>query len=256
LGAISGLPSTGGDVPQFPILVGTHHKTGTIWMHDTFQRIAMATGLRLGVLGSRGEAHPSDIYIAHHSQFPREMLRGTYRGLHLIRDPRDIVISGMFYHLKSDEPWLHTPRPTFAGLTYQQTLNALDPEDRFAFELKNAASWTIEELLLWRYTNPRFYEARYEDMIVDTEGSRFASILAFLGFDEPGIRIGIEVFVAASIFGKARKVDDQHIRSGKREQWKQFYRQRHGRLFVDRFHDCLVRLGYEPDNEWVDRLPP
>ena len=242
-------------MPDFPILVGTHHKTGTIWMHDVFQRIALATGRQVSVLGGRGEAAPADIYIAHHSQFPAQMLQGRIRGLHVIRDPRDIVISGLFYHRKSDEEWLHSVRSNFGGLTYQQKLNSLDPDDQFAFELRNAGLWTIEELLMWRYDNPSFHETRYEALITDIEGHRFETILRFLGFDEAETRLGTQIFRDVSIFGKPPKADGLHIRSGKVAQWKDFYRQRHGRLFVEIFRDCLIRLGYEPDNTWVDRLP-
>ena len=243
-------------MPDLPILIGTHHKTGTIWMHGTFLRFAEATGLRLSALSNRGEAPPANIYFGHHSQFPLEMLRGVFRGLHVIRDPRDIVLSGLHYHRKSDEAWLHFPRPKFGGLSYQQKLNSIDPDDRFAFELKNAALWTIEELLMWRYDNPAFHEARYEDLIVDTEGAYFGRVLRFLGFDEAEIRLGTQIFLEMSIFGKTPKGDDPHVRSGRKGQWKEVYRRRHGKLFVEVFGDCLIRLGYEPDNGWVERLPP
>lgn len=243
-------------MPTLPILVGTHHKTGTVWMHDTFQRIVLATGLRLSALSGRGEAAPADILMAHHSQFTPHMLNGRYRGLHVIRDPRDIIISSLFYHLKSDEPWLHFPRPRLGGLTYQQKLSGLDPDERFAFEIRNAAAWTIEELLLWRYDNPAFHEARYEDLIVDREGRYFATILEFLGFEEAEVQLGRRVFLETSIFGKTPKPDDPHIRSGRVGQWKQFYRRHHGQLFIEVFRDCLIRLGYEADHTWVERMPP
>ena len=43
----------GGGVPDLPNLIGTHHKTGTIWMHETFLRFAEASGLRLSALSEK-----------------------------------------------------------------------------------------------------------------------------------------------------------------------------------------------------------
>jgi hypothetical protein len=241
--------------PKFRILVGTHHKTGTIWMHETFLRIALATKLQFTAMSNREDPEPADITLAHHSQFSPRMLGGEYRGLHVIRDPRDIVISGLHYHRKSDEGWLHLSRPKLGGLSYQQKLNSLDPDDQFSFELENAAMWTVEELLGWRYDNPRFHEARYEELIVDAKGEYFGRILRFLGFDEAQVDHGLAVFLRTGIFNKPQPANDPHIRSGKPAQWKGFYHQWHGRRFVEVFGDCLIRLGYEPDNEWVGHLP-
>ena len=41
----------------------------------------------------------------------------------MIRDPRDCVVSGYFYHLWTNEAWAHQPQDLFNGLSYQQHLN-------------------------------------------------------------------------------------------------------------------------------------
>jgi hypothetical protein len=43
----------------------------------------------------------------------------------VIRDPRDVIVSGANYHCKADEPWLHIPEKRFGGLTYHQKINSL-----------------------------------------------------------------------------------------------------------------------------------
>ena len=33
----------------------------------------------------------------------------------MIRDPRDVIVSGYFYHQWTDEPWANEPRPELGG---------------------------------------------------------------------------------------------------------------------------------------------
>ena len=45
-----------------------------------------------------------DVFLQHHAKFDFLKLGESYRGIHIIRDPRDIIISGCFYHQQSKEP--------------------------------------------------------------------------------------------------------------------------------------------------------
>jgi hypothetical protein len=190
-----------------------------------------------------------------HSQFPPDLLAGGFRGLHVIRDPRDIAISAMRYHRDSAERWLHVPREEFGGQTYQQKLNSLSPDDQFAFELAHQTQATVRQLLAWRYGQQEYFEARYEDLMDDRSGLLFGRILRHLGFDTFAASLGMTVFVRKSIAGKAVPAMHPHIRSGEKAQWKKAYRRWHGERFVETLGDCLIVLGYEKDNSWVDRLP-
>ena len=196
------------------------------------------------------------IYFAPHSKFPGDLLAQNFRGLHLIRDPRDVVLSGLHYHKKSGEKWLHVRSEEYRGLTYQQKLNSLDPDDQIVLEMQRTARAAVREMTEWHYDDPRFFEARYEDLIEDASGEKFGRILAFLGLRGSVAVQGVAVFRQVSLFpGKPIPQNHSHIRSGRSGQWRTDFRRRHGERFVEILGDCLIRLGYEPDNDWVRRLP-
>ena len=99
------------DCPDWDILVGTHHKSGTVWMKRIFATVAADFGLKF-YIGSQAECPPdAKIFMEPHSRFDFDVLERDYRGLHMVRDPRDMIVSACFYHLTSTEPWLHVPRP-------------------------------------------------------------------------------------------------------------------------------------------------
>jgi hypothetical protein len=223
-------------------------------MHGVFTELANRLGLTLQV--GRGFDPATDIFFEVHSKFPDELLSIDFRGLHLIRDPRDVVLSATRYHLDSTEKWLHVPDGRFGGLTYQQRIGGLEPRDQFLFEMQGMSNLTIRGMAAWRYDDPRFFEARYEDLIEDQGPDLFAAVLSFLGFDGLETEAGVEIFRRWSMAGKQIPSGHPHIRSAAKQQWKTAYRRWHGERFIDAFGDCLIVLGYEADHSWVNDLPP
>jgi hypothetical protein len=239
-----------------PILVGTHHKTGTVWMQRTFRRIAEAIRRTFIDLSRNMPISPGGILFHMHSEFPAEVLATGFRGLHVIRDPRDIVISGLRYHRDAREPWLHTAVPQFGGLSYQEKLNSLSPDDQFVFELEHSARRTLGGILAWRYDDKRFFEARYEALHADRSGTLFATIAGHLQFNPVEAAAAIAVFTRTTIAGKPVPPGHPHIRSGEPAQWRRSWRRWQGERFLAVHGDCLVRLRYESDDGWLDDLPP
>src|SRR5438477_10494050 len=84
------------------------------------------------------------------------------RILHLIRDPRDVIISGMHYHRSSREQWLKKPKAEFDNVSYQEKLNSL-PDDfrRYLFEMQNSGMRTIGAMRRWNYQLPNALEYKY-----------------------------------------------------------------------------------------------
>ena len=121
------------------ILVGTYHKIGTLWMSNIFKKISQNLGL-VFYSGKQANLPESfDIFFESHSYFDFNQLQMEYKGLHLIRDPRDRIISGCFYHQKSKEKQLHIKRDKFGGLTYQEKINSY-------------IHWMINFCLKWNIT--------------------------------------------------------------------------------------------------------
>ncbi len=240
----------GCDLPHL-LLVGTHHKTGTAWLMSIFKTIADDHGLEHFYGLQEDLPKKADIFFQNHSLIDIQNLNKPYRGIHLIRDPRDVIISGCLYHQKAEEPWLHQPRQLLGGLTYQQKINSLETlEEQIFFEMENAGKRTIEEMIAWDYGQPDFIEVKYEDLIEDQDLTLFHQIFSFLGFPGKTLPALLAIAYQNSLFsGNLSK--SLHIRSGKKEQWKDYFNQKHKERFTALFGDALIQLGYEEDQSWV-----
>jgi len=244
------------------ILVGTHHKTGTVWLLAIFQKICRELGLRFShrqdgqpvVLSQTESVRYHDVLFHEQNRFDLNNPQSHYKGIHLIRDPRDIIVSGCFYHQKSHEEWLHLKREPFEGMSYQEKINSYDAlDDQILFEMEHSAKNNIERMLAWDYENPHFLEVKYEDLILDHDLVLFHRIFTFLGFPGTNIPDILRIAYDNSLFsGKVR--NDTHIRSGKSQQWVRYFKPIHKRRFLELFGDALIRLGYESDDRWVDDL--
>ncbi|MFW6314109.1 MAG: hypothetical protein ACOC0S_00825 [Desulfohalobiaceae bacterium] len=138
---------------RYNICIGTHHKTGTVWMDPVFRLLAKKIGVPFVHLpGMNLREQPQElkriaaaqgpcIFFDTHSRFPDSFLQGIeFRGLHLLRHPKDVAISCARYHQFSEEKWLHRPWQEYQGRTYQEVINSLPTFwDRVAFELNNIA---------------------------------------------------------------------------------------------------------------------
>jgi hypothetical protein len=242
--------------PAHIMLVATHHKTGTVWMRKVFKRVAALHALRFFAGKQTDLPSDTDIFLQHASRFDLDALpRPAYRGVHLIRDPRDIIVSACFYHQKSEEAWLHKPEDAFGGRTYQEEINSYESfDEKLSFEMQNASRHVINAIGSWNYDDPSFLEVRYEDLIADADLRLFHEIFTFLGF--PGRILPSTLAIAhdQSLFS-GNTGTRRHIRSGVAKQWPQYFRPQHIEQFNETFGDLLVQLGYEISDDWMQAVP-
>ena len=234
------------------IVVATHHKTGTQWMERIFHAISIQSGTKYVSypLVERRRYDKYDIIMEPHSTVDFELLGGKYKGLHLIRDPRDCIVSGCFYHQVSRERWLHMKQKKFGGQTYQEKINGFSKlEDKLSFEMENAGQYTIDQMVQWNYRNAHFYEAKYEELIADESLGRFYKIFVFLGFKGSQIPMCLGIAYRNSLFS-GRIQRSKHVRSGEAGQWRSFFTSRNRERFKSIFGSALIDLGYERDNDW------
>lgn len=229
------------------ILVGTHHKTGTVWFANIFRDISSRLGLRF--VRSPDERFPPDgwdIFQNSHSAFDLQKL-GQFRGLHVIRDPRDQIISATFYHEKSAEAWLHVRMDEFGGMTYQEKINSFSCfDDKMLFEMEHSAYHNIMSMKEFDHTDERFLTARFEELITDYKLEKFEQIFRFLGFRRVVVGWCLVAAYRNSLFSGA--VESTHVRSGKPKQWPEYFKPVHRNRFEELFGDVLQKLGY--DEEW------
>ena len=231
------------------LVICTHHKTGTNWLRKIFETIASKQQLNFYLGEQSSLPLDTQIFFQEHSMVSLNKL-SKYKGLHIIRDPRDIIVSGCFYHAKSDEPWLHKPQKWYGNMTYHQKINSYNTfEEKLFFEMDNCASWTIDKIAEWNYQQKDMYEVKYENLVMDQNLFIFHHIFHFLGFTENILLDCLYVAYENSLFsGKVSPT--KHIRSGKIQQWKNFFNREHKSKFKAKFGDLLIQLGYEKDNNW------
>ena len=192
-----------------------------------------------------------DVFYHHHSKFLLSQTGAEYRGLHLIRDPRDTIVSGCFYHQHADEPWLHRKRKKFGGLSYQEKINSYATfSDKLLFELEHSARSAIRHMSRWDYGNPSFMETKYEDLIRDRNLVLFDEIFRFLGFPDECLPEVRRIAYENSLFSRKHKPDG-HIRCGSPSQWRLYFGPAHSRRFLEVYGDVLIQLGYENDDRWA-----
>jgi hypothetical protein len=205
-----------------------------------------------------------------------------YKGFHVIRDPRDIVVSGYFSHLYSHPV---SPEQSAWLWEYRRHLKSLDDtEQGLLAEIQFCASY-FERLRVWNYENPRVLELRYEDLIVQPERC-FARIFHFLDIPTPsmapittismflqyllnkqfGIRIARRTRLPASVLrallrhnsfqrrsGGRRPGEEEtrhHYRKGIAGDWKNYFSARVKDAFKERYEGLVVQLGYAEDEAW------
>ena len=88
----------------------------------------------------------------------KRLEKRNYKAFHVIRDPRDIVVSGYFSHGKSHpvhpvyNPWLKN---------YKEKLNSLDKDQGLLLELEYCKTY-FKRMYEWDYKNPNIYETKFE----------------------------------------------------------------------------------------------
>ena len=249
---------------KYNVVVATHHKTGTVWMDGVFKAIADDVGAQYVDFRSeygRLEKVLQEPFILfnYDSDFRDHahlLDRDDVRILHLIRDPRDVLISAMHYHKKSAESWLHTPVPGYNNVTYQRRLRELPTRlEQYVFEMEHSTAGTLRGVLGWQYGRANCFEARYEGLRQDTDLAYWTRIADFLGFDEAERQSCRRRFWQNSLFGGLQRLGNKHVRSGDVAQWKHEFNRELAYAFLDRFPTVLQSLGYEPDNQWLFDVP-
>ncbi|MDF1871797.1 sulfotransferase domain-containing protein [Vannielia sp.] len=250
----------------------THHKSGTVWIRRTVQAMSAAFGTEwhgiwrdgaMWKVPDEGEA----FLVNWAGWFPEALWERDDVGfVHLIRDPRDMLLSGCVYHHHAGdkgEKWLHEPRAAFGGKSYQQHLNAIEGErDKLLFSMRGKHRETVQEMLNWRWGDPRITELRYEDLMQDHACHLFQLALAHLGLEGDRLEKGRSLFWEQSLFGGMADIDKRprhlhgHVHSeGALKRWEKELPRAVGEAYAAEFGDALKQLGYEQDDSWVDRLP-
>lgn len=259
-----------------PVFIATHHKGGTVWINSTFRRISKLCHfpfihLNTGESGwqirpdkrvymeselerVRGESARGAILVDYHGTTPDTGGIAGARGVHITRDPRDMLLSAIRYHEHSKEPWLDHPLADLGGKSFREKLLSYpDDLDRVRFELDTYMG--VELRRMGSFTqrpdfDPVFLQVKYEDLIQDEHLQLFHSVAIHLGFRGQQLIHAQQAFWSQSLFGGMRstrsRAANTHIRDGSIEQWRRALNEPTRALIESSIGDVIAKLGY-PD---------
>jgi hypothetical protein len=154
-----------------------------------------------------------------------------FRGLRVIRDPRQVLVSAYFHH-RGGHPVNGSAGFVWDKLgTDKAILRELPVEDGILYELDNITGQVIERQILAWQSDPRVMEIRVEDIATDREG--------FLR------RLSGHLQVSLPAIDWSRSFSD----SGAKH-WSEHFTPRVKSAFKERYGDALIRLGYAQDLDW------
>ena len=254
------------------IVIAGYPKSGTMWTTRLVAQVLECPvngywGVNENTTVMEGDSRVSHCtcYLSHHLY--EELISSRHPDIHkiiyLVRDPRDIVISGAyhfnFYHqpvsrLKHGitDPGIFLRCLKFISRT---TYRRKQKIQRMIGMLKNGDPYINQCQYPWdhhinSYMDQDVLFVRYEDLLRDgfTEVSR---ILSFIGTskNEDEIRYAIKKQSFESrkseFVEKGDKVRVKHLRKGMAGDWKNYLSEKENRDLCDYFIDLMKKLDYE-----------
>lgn len=233
-----------------PLLwIGTHHKAMTTYFNAVLRFFAYAARLKFEKINLEQPAADTRLFLSNHSRMELAPLV-PYRGIHLMRDPRDMIVSGYHYHKWTNETWAH--RPDDQGRSYQQKIQEADTRTGLFMEIDHFIFFYREQLENWNLDDPDILEVAYEDLMGEGRDRIYQDIFAHLGVPEDQAAIGVDLmrlFEAKRRTGRAKDVSrarHRHIRSGRNEQWREELAPEHLEYIEVQLGPVLRKFGYPP----------
>lgn len=272
-----------------------HHKCATTWLSAIIQQVCLDLGLNYAVVDNPNRFNSNlESYVYNRSidflayiNADVYYLRNfeNYIGFHVIRDPRDIVISGYFSHLYSHptDGW-----PELAE--HRQHLQQVSLEKGLFIEMEFDRQ-IFAGLKSWDYYKQNVLEIKMEELIInpyetvvkifsfleltDNEYSSISLLQRFIAskintihLRSRGVfplhirtkKIPIQTLLghvydlrfAKKAEGRSRGQENvkSHYRKGISGDWVNYFNDEHRAYFKREFNELLLTLGYEKDASW------
>jgi len=239
--------------PRVTLVHCAHHKVGTVWWGNILRTMAERCGVQYAQIASGDEPIAAEVCLFEHSRhFDRASFAGRpFRGTHMIRDPRDVVVSGYFYHLWTTERWANLPDARYGGRSYREELNRRDRHDGLMLEIERVTlGQLLREMLTWDYAQPEFLELRYEDVIAN-EAAWFDRAFRHFGLTGRDVDRGLDIVAEMSFSHVAGRTVGEvgttsHLRSGRPGEWREHLDAAHLERWQELAGGAVAQLGYSP----------
>ncbi len=237
-----------------------HHKSGSTWILYIVMEVCNLVSMKMkshhsdeffdGDIEEYRRNNPFDFWCYINADYTFVRYLDT-RGFHVVRDPRDVIISGYFSHLSS-HPVEHWPRLKF----YRRYLRTLSKEEGLMLEIEFSSSF-LHHMLSWDYDTPQILQLRFEDLLRG-QCDRFIEIFRFLGLvpDKISEQSVCEIVERCSFEklsgGRKAGTEDvsHHYRRGVPGDWRNHFTGRHIEYFKKLYNPVLMKLGYETGEDW------
>lgn len=233
--------------PGSPVIfVATHHKVMTTYFNAVLRLLSFGLKRQFQRVHIEQPAAGSQVVLSMHSKLDLPKL-GDYRGVHIMRDPRDMIISGYHYHKWTHEEWVH--RPDDEGVSYQQKLNSANKYDGLFMEINHFIFFYRKTLLDWDIEDPNILEIPYRDLMEDGRTDLYTQMFRHLGLEGHTLDLATDLmrlFEAKSRTGRqtGEVAAKSHLRSGKSGQWQAELEQDHIDYIERELGPVLRKFGY------------
>ena len=205
--------------------------------HSPKQAIAWLDALR-----------PGDVASAHlfaRDEVMERVCAPEYIPYFIFRDPRDVVVSHVFYVTDMETRHVHheyyQSLPDFNARLKVSILGRPDAD----VEFPNIAERFIP-YLGW-LDQPSVMKIHFEDLVDNRTSTLNRIIDHFLA------RVPLQTprnLILDSLESSINPARSPTFRSGKTGEWKKHFTDEHKDIFKDVAGDLLIRLGYEKNNDW------
>lgn len=173
-----------------------------------------------------------------------------YKIIFLLRDPRDQLISILFYirdyHWEYENLRMDYP---FGELSFEEQIEEMITGEKYGVQVP--VDFTEKRLGWMEIDSPLVYTIYFENLVGEkgggsqkdqiTELKRLSQFLHLSLSEEAIIEIADQLFGWPGLYT---------FRSGMIGSWKLYFTDRHKELFKSHFGNLLLKLTYESDSDW------
>ena len=273
-----------------------HHKCATMWLLDVARSVSERLGLKFAAVYNEDQFDRDlprfvaergiDVLLYGSADIQYTRALPPHRGVHVVRDPRDIVVSAYYSHMYS-----HSVENWKELIPHREKLKGLDKDAGLAEEIRFRAR-SFGHIGTWDYEQDHVLEMRFEDI---THGSYdfLLKAFGFLGLLDESVytrraRFG---FLARDVMnraharsrglfpfsaypdrlpppellaiawhqrfqrrakgrGQGKEDKKSHYRKGQAGDWVNHFNDEHRALFKSLYPGLVPALGYAASDDW------
>lgn len=194
--------------------------------------------------------HPGDItycYLAAEEPFRSLLTEPRVAPIFIYRDPRDVIVSHVFYATEMNQKHAMRVYYTEALSTLEERINAAILGVSTPEVTLTGICGKYDRYLGW-FDCPEVLPLRFEELILEREQAMYKILdhLADHGFQPAAGR-------PAAVESLMRHIHPQKsgtFRKGQPGNWREHFTDENIRVFKENTGDLLIRLGYEQTQDW------